>query len=219
MSFTEKLKALFNETEVEVKEEVVESTESIESTEEVVEEVKVETSEEEVIKEEKHFLDIPYGERMFRVDTDSLEEGSYIFEIVMEENEAGEMVEAIKKVEDGEYSLEDGTVFMVENDTVTKIDKPEMVEEEVVEAEVEAPSEFENEVYSSFERMKNEVELLKKSVEELTKFNEDLKSKVEELEKQPGSEGVTFKKQGFKFNSEKKKTDLDRLKSLSKYRK
>lgn len=203
MSFAEKIKALFSDE---------------------AGQVKVETVETEVT--EQKFLDIPVGDRMFRVDTETLVEGSYIFEVVMEEVDGVEQ-EVIKKVEDGEYTLEDGTIIMVEADTVVSIKTPEEepVEEVIIDeagsVEEVVVSEFESAVFDSFEKLKEEMkslsEINKSLKEELASLKEDFSNQLEEIKKLPGSESVSFKKQGFKFA--KKENDYARLQDLSKYRK
>mgnify|MGYP003641368638 CR=1 FL=1 len=204
MSFTEKVKALFN-TEV----EVVVETETTEANK---------------------FLDIPVGDKIFRVDSEVLAEGDYIFEVVTEEVD-GEVIENIVKVEDGDYTLEDGKTIKVENDTVTSITEEAEKEEETTEEEEEVVedfkeekvNEFESVVFQSFTRMKEDFKLLVEINEELkneiTKLKEDFTSKIEEIKKLPGGQSVSLKKQGFKFEQKNNSEEIDRLQNLSKYRK
>lgn len=205
MSFAAKIKALFSE-EVETEQEVTVETED---------------------KTEQKFMDIPVGDRLFRIDTEELMEGSYIFEVVIEEVDGVEQ-EIIKKVDDGEYTLEDGTVITVVEDTVTTIVAPEETTEETTEEveegfkEEEKPSEFELTVFESFEKLKKDFEKLVEINGDLKKeinlLKEDFDNKLEEVKKLPGGEAVSFKKQGFKFNK-KEETNYARYQELSKYRK
>jgi len=197
MSFTEKVKALFN-------------------TEVIVE---TETSE-----EVNKFLDIPVGDRIFRVDSEVLAEGDYIFEVVV--TEEGETIE---KVADGDYEIEGGKSIKVENDTVISIteieEEEETTEEEaVVEAseDFEKVNEFESVVFESFLKIKQDfkelVEINEELKNQIVELKEDFNSKIEEVKNMPGDKSVSLKKQGFK-SSKTQNLEIDRLQNLSKYRK
>lgn len=190
MNFTEKLKSLFQD--IEVKTEVQPN-----------------------VKPEK-FMDIVFGDRMFRTDSETLVEGSYIFEVILVDG-----VESIGKVEDGEYELEDGTKFVVENDTIVSITLPEGESEGEGEPEPQVDTEFQSAVVDSFEKFSKKIETLTKInsdlKDEMIKIKEEFSSKLEEIRNLPGDSGVKMKKTG--FQSVKKETDFSQLRELSKYRK
>lgn len=202
MSFTERIKALFNE--------------------EVINEPKVE--EPKVEEPASLFLDIKSGDKVFRVEGEELLEGAYIVEIVMEEVE-GEMVESTKQIEDGEYTIEGGKVITIESDLIKSIKDEEVKEEEIKEEEVIVVAEdlFSVTVTETFEKMKSTIDSLMEEIKslksEVESFKNDFSTQLEEVKKLPAEKGVSFKKEGFKFNKTEK-TDFSRLQELSsKYRK
>ena len=192
MSFTEKLKALFSEVQVN---EPVNDTVN------------------DTVNEPKKFMDIAVGDRMFRTDSEEFVEGSYIFEVMLVDG-----VETIGKVEDGEYEMADGTKFVVENDTVVSITQGEGNPEPEAEVDVE----FQKVVVEGFETFSNKMKELTKINQDLLKELNEMKtnfsSQLEEIKNLPANGGVKVKKNGFQQTP--KKTDYSELVELSKkYRK
>jgi hypothetical protein len=132
------------------------------------------------------------------------------FEIELEELEEGMEV----SLEDGDYSMEDGTTFRVEDGKIADLKATETVveeegdeDEEAMNNEVEMSEEIVEEETNELDTLKAEMEAMQTELEGLKSEKVEMSAKIVELSNQPAEEEVKIEKVLFS----RKEKDNDRL--------
>lgn len=156
-----------------------------------------------------NFASVTSDKGVLYFDADELEAGVAVYF----EDEEGNRTPA----EDGEYTLDDERVIVVENGSVTEIrevEKPEVeIETPEVEVEAEDEPEVENPTNEGEETETEAIVELRKEVNELYQIVDALVKRIETLEGKPAAEPAQeeFEKVRFSNVKDKALNNIDRL--------
>jgi hypothetical protein len=166
------------------------------------------------------FEDYRSGDIIIRTEGE-LAVDTMVFKVVVTEVET-ETVEVVEALEDGEYILHDGRTIIVVDGIVKEIIEAEVPVEETIE-------DIKEEIFSSFEILRNEIkslkeELVKKETEnealkaefskEISEVKSEFERSLDEVKQLPATQGVIVKRSGFTLD--KKEVNVDQFTDMAK---